>query len=69
MSPNPNRDAHPHPNLKVLSELYDRCHETLEQYAALIASTMSPSEYAQMMPKVGDLCSEYHLEPEVPAVD
>jgi len=53
------------PHLKVLSELYDRCHETLEQYAAFLASTISPADYAAMVPPVGTLCSEYNLEPEV----
>ena len=53
------------PHLKVLSELYDRCHETLEQYAAFCVSSITPAEYAGLMPPVSELCSEYHLEPEV----
>ena len=53
------------PHLKVLSELYDRCHETLEQYAAFVASTLTPQEYAAIMPPVGTLCDKYSVEPEV----
>ena len=52
-------------HLKVLGELYDRCHETLEQYAAFLFSTMPPNEYAELLPTVGDLCSKYNVEPEV----
>ena len=50
---------------QVLSELFDRCHETLEQYSAFVASTLTPAEYAALMPPVGELCAKYHLEPEV----
>lgn len=53
------------PHLKVLSELYDKCHETLEQYAAFLFSSLPPAEYAELVPTVTALCHEFHLEPEV----
>jgi len=53
------------PHLKMLGELYDRCQETLDQFQAFLASQLSPAEYAELLPTVGELCGSYQLEPEV----
>ena len=47
------------------SSRYDRCQETLDQFQSFVAMTLSPTEYAELLPTVGELCGKYGLEPEV----
>lgn len=51
-------------HLKLIGEMYDKCHEILLQYVEFINTHMSPSEIAFMLPSIQELCLKYHLEPE-----
>ncbi|KEH24624.1 THO complex subunit 2 [Medicago truncatula] len=58
-----NADA---PYIKMVSEQFDRCHGTLLQYVDFLGSAVTPgSNYAILIPSLGDLVHLYHLDPEV----
>ena len=52
-------DAH----VKLVSTLYDQCHETLQQFTSFIERHVVIQDFATRVPDVSQLCSQYHLEP------
>lgn len=54
------------PHIKMVCELFDRCHGTLLQYVDFLCSAVTPtSAYAMLIPTLDELVHQYHLDPEV----
>ena len=60
--------------LKLIGEVYDKCHETLRQFVHFLTATMGEDEpkrngaavsYAKMLPQWGELVGKHKIEPEV----
>lgn len=53
-------------SLKVLSQLFDKCHTTLVMFLEFLQAHVSPAEtYILMMPSLTKMCKTYHLDVEV----
>jgi THO complex subunit 2 len=53
-----------HRQLKVIGETYDKTHESLLQLVTFLSTTVAPATYAQDLPKLRELISKHHMQPE-----
>eukprot|EP00887_Chlorella_sp_A99_P001761 scaffold19.g1761.t1 len=59
------------PHLKLIAELYDKCHETCTQYAEFLQHALGAEEYARLLPSMAELArareegGEYLIDPEL----
>ncbi|KAJ1652737.1 THO2 plays a role in transcriptional elongation, partial [Dispira simplex] len=50
---------------KLLSNMYDQCHESLQQYTDFLQVHLPVDQYIRFMPSWYQLCREYGVEPAV----
>ncbi|KAJ1969863.1 THO2 plays a role in transcriptional elongation [Dispira parvispora] len=50
---------------KLLSNMYDQCHESLQQYTDLLQVHLPIDQYIRFIPSWYQLCREYGIEPAV----
>ncbi|KAK9815918.1 hypothetical protein WJX72_011962 [[Myrmecia] bisecta] len=53
------------PHMKLIAELYDKCQETVLQYAQFLQGSLSPAAYAAFLPSIRQLSREYGIDNEV----
>jgi THO complex subunit 2 len=51
--------------LKLIGEVYDKCHETVQQLVMFLSTAMGKEAYAHMLPSLQDLVKKHCVEPEV----
>lgn len=52
-------------HLKLIAEMYDRCHQALLQYLKLLTVSLNTAEYAARMPSMPALKEEFGLDADV----
>lgn len=52
-------------HLKLVAELYDKCHEVTMQYIEFLHKALPAEEYASLLPSISELATEYRIDPEI----